>query len=63
MTNHDQKSIIQEQMQANERIIKAARSAQSGRFVSRVSINKRMKQFVTHETMGVKSNPRPPKSK
>lgn len=62
MTNHDQTSIIQEQMRANERIIKAA-SAQSGQFVSRVSVNKRMKQFITHESISTKSISRPPKSK
>lgn len=63
MTNHDQTSIIREQMHANERIIKAARSAQSGKFVGRTPLNKRMKQLITHESAIAKSNPRPPKSK
>ena len=50
-------------MHANERIIKAARSAQSGKFVGRTPLNKRMKQLITHESAIAKSNPRPPKSK
>lgn len=63
MTNHDQTSIIREQMHANERIIKAARSAQTGKFVSRMPINERMKKLIKNEHTSVRSNPHPPKSK
>jgi len=62
MTNHDQKSIIRDQMRANERIIKAA-SARSGQFVGRVSVNKRMKQLVARESVSVSSTTKQPRSK
>lgn len=62
MTNHDQANIIREQMQANQRIIKAA-SSSSGRIaVSRVPLSERMKRLVTGEGTGVKPSSRPPKS-
>lgn len=60
MTNHDQKNIIREQIQANKRIIKASTS---GQFVSRTSLNDRMKRFVQRDTHAPKASPRHPKSK
>jgi len=62
MTNHDQKNIIQEQMQANKRIIKAA-SSMSGQYATRTPLTERMKRFVGHDTSAIKAAPRPPKSK
>ncbi len=59
MTKHDQANIIQEQMQANKRIIKAA---VSGQFAVRSPLSERIKQYVRRDATSSKSPSRPPKS-
>jgi hypothetical protein len=60
MTNHDQKNIIQEQMRANKRIIKAAASM-PGQYIGRMPLNERMKHSV--ERRGTKPSSQSPKRK
>jgi hypothetical protein len=62
MAKHTQTDIIREQMQANQRIIKAA-SAKSGQFAVRSPLSERIRQFARGDSLSVKASPRPPRSR
>lgn len=47
MTKNNQRHIIQEQMQANQRIIKAAASFTSDKSEDRVPVNERLRHVVS----------------
>jgi len=63
MSHRSQREIIQEQMQANRRIVGVARSAQTGRFEGQAPVNERIEQMKVNERVRLPSANKPPLKK
>lgn len=62
MSEKDQKRIIQEQNQANQRIIQAVERKTEGVVEGQAPVNERIKQFRPNERTQTRLPPKPPKS-
>ncbi len=60
MSENDQKKIIQEQAEANQRIIQAVEQQQEGTFQGQAPVNERIKQMGPNERIENKPQPSPP---